>query len=197
MPLYATLQSTGRNDPLAGHSRPGLSLQQPDASSRQRRLQPEQSGETHGKEAGSCLGQPRRPCRRHVTAGPTQFATLHSARRLTTHRARPLDGLSGWTRILWRAASVSSGPGPPSADCPGSHGSNSDREPPRTQTPTPLRRSRWTSNGPPGKTGHCGPISTRGRDCDQPSSDHPTTPGSGRAAVPPTLSVKSYNSPNR
>jgi hypothetical protein len=98
-------------------------------------------GRTRGKEAGSGLGQLRRPGRRHVTAGPTQSATLHSARRPTTHRARPLDCLLGWTRILWRAASPSGGPGPPLAHCPGSHGSNSEREPQRTQHPNAATRT--------------------------------------------------------
>ncbi len=40
MSRYATSHSTGRKDPQAGHSRPGSSHQQPDASIRLRRPQP-------------------------------------------------------------------------------------------------------------------------------------------------------------
>jgi len=55
--------------------------------------------------------------------------------------------------------------------------------------PTPPRGPRWTSIGPPGKTGNCGPTMGRGHDRDQPSSDHPTTPGwTGQQSLPPGVS---------
>jgi hypothetical protein len=97
MSLYTTLHTIARKDPLAGHNCPGPIARDhlsgklmPQAGSAGCSLtSPGQDPRIGSMARSAQTGDPKRP----LTAGPTQLATLHLARRSTTRGAQPLDGL--------------------------------------------------------------------------------------------------------